>query len=153
MEMRYDKEAERIAELARSQTPEGQQAYTEYCNLLERAVREGQIGRSDRILQLYPIVREINDEIDEAIEESKVMEPIYAAADKIVDAFADIIDLRDAMPADFHAQICRLLVGWVGEVDFRLSGEELKEHSLRPTLGDAVCDELVKRLPPRPKAA
>jgi hypothetical protein len=153
MEMRYDEEAKRIADLVRLNTPEATEAYSEYCRLLNRALHEGQIGRTDRILQLYPIVREINDEIDEAVEESRIMEPIYAAADRIVDAFADIIDLRDAIPPDFHAQICRLLVGWVGEVDFRLSGEELKERSLRPTLGDAVCDELVKRLPPRPKTA
>ena len=140
------------AELARRQTPEGEQAYSEYCRLLERAVSEGQVGRTDRILQLYPIVREINDEIDEHIEQDRLMKPIYVAAEKIVNAFADIIDLRDAIPDDFHAQICRLLVGWVGEVDFRLGGDELKD-SLTPTLGEAVCDELVKRLPLRPKAA
>lgn len=153
--MRWDpdpiKEAERIAELAELPTDEGRQAYAEYCRLLRRAMTEGHIGLPRRILQLYPIVREINDEIDKIEEEDRLMQPIYAAADRVVNAFADIIDLRDAMPPDFHAQICRLLVGWVGEIDFRLSGTELKEESLAPTLGNAVCAEMVKRLPPRPE--
>lgn len=137
-------EAERIASLVSEHTPESTKVYGEYCRLLNRAVKEGQVGTPERIRALYPILREINDEIDEIHEEAERMQPIYEMCDKIVDAFADIIDSRDAMPPDLHAQVCRLLVGWVGEVDFRLSGEELKEHSLRPTLGDAVCEHMLK---------
>lgn len=149
MGKKYDlvKEAERISELCApgDYTPERAQAYSEYCRLLSRAINEGQVGRSDRILRLYPIIREINDEIDEIEEEEARMKPAYEAADKVVDAFADLVDSRDAMPARVHKKICDLLVEWVGDVDFRLSGELLKEHSLRPTLGDAVVEEVVKR--------
>lgn len=132
-------EAERIADLVERNTPEATLVYSEYCHMFERAINEGRIGDTDRIRALYPIIHEINQEIDEIEEEDRIMEPIYAAADRIVNAFADIIDLRDSIPPDFHAQICRLLVGWVGEIDFRLSGEDLKE-SLVPKLGEAVCD-------------
>lgn len=145
MKTNYEEEAERIAALVDQHTPEARQAYAEYCRLLNRALTEGQVGFYIR--EFYPIIRKINDDLDEEREQYRLMQPIYAAAGKIVDAFADIIDLRDAMPPDFHAQICRLLVGWVGEIDFRLSGEGLKEESLRPTLGHAVCEEMAKRVP------
>ena len=141
-------EAERIAAIAQSndQTPECHEAYHTYCKMLDRAIHEGHVWRPDLVLRLYPIIRDINDEIDECHEWEKRMQPIYEAADKVVDAFGAILDARAAMPAPFYDRIRDLLIEWFGEdaFDFRLAGEALREHSLRPTLGDAVVEHMLK---------
>ena len=136
-----------------AQTAKRLQAYKTYCKMLHPALRKDPArAESDLLLRLYPIIYSINDELDapdrgsEALTEEQRMEPIYEAADKLVDAFADILDLRDAMPAPIFERIRELLIEWFGEdgLDFRLVGEPLKEHSLRPTLGDAVIEHMLK---------
>lgn len=72
------------------------------------------------------------------------MQPIYIAADKIVDAFAAIVEARDVMPESLRERACDILRDWVGDVDLELTGDALHDH-LCNSLGNAVVNELLKK--------
>lgn len=58
-------EALRFARRCHAGTPEGRAAYKEFSRMLRRAISEGQVGFESRIAELWPLVKEVNDEIDE----------------------------------------------------------------------------------------
>lgn len=82
----YKQETERLAELCNGEdSPEKTAAYSKYCKLLFRAATEGLVGTPDRIRQLYPLVLDINDEIDEINRADKEHQRICEAADRLAE--------------------------------------------------------------------
>ncbi len=76
------KEALEFAKLCRSNTPEGREAYGRYCRAFRRAYDEGTIGFLERIAEFWPLIKEVNDEIDEMEQNWKGFEKRSKAATK-----------------------------------------------------------------------
>ena len=76
------KEALEFASLCRSNTPEGKEAYSRYCRAFRRAYDEGTIGLLERIAEFWPLIKEVNDEIDEMERDWKRFENRSAASVK-----------------------------------------------------------------------
>ncbi len=60
----HQQEADRLASLATTHTPASQQAHEEFSQALARAVKHGRVWTPERVRSLWPILAEINSEID-----------------------------------------------------------------------------------------
>ncbi|MEP7343214.1 MAG: hypothetical protein ABI977_36145 [Acidobacteriota bacterium] len=95
---KYAADTERIAGAFGADAPVHKAAYDEFCRLLNRATPKGQIAREDRVRQLYPIIKSINEEIDEQERDNAMMEKYYNACEKLAAAFETLQRYREFIP-------------------------------------------------------
>lgn len=129
---------------SKSDSAERHAAYDYYCTQVHRAVSEAPICQEYWVEKLWPVIKELNEYLDETKAEEERMEPIYKAADKVTNAFVAIIESRGPIPDLVYKKLCDAMVEWAGPLNFHLEGNDLDEH-ITEVVGDAVITEMNKR--------
>ncbi len=111
-------QAEEFAALATSGTEEGKAAYMHYSKMLRRAIEQGRVGLYERIVALYPIVVDVNDEIDEineawAEEERRCRELDGPQPDNFREFVIKLGEVAGKPEIDFESFVKNLLVQMV----------------------------------------
>lgn len=148
---KYTADAERIAGLIGNFDSHGHAAaYTEYCRLLSRAMNEGRVTLPNRVLELYPIIRDINEEIDEIERENRAADEFYKACDEIAAAFATIEKYHEFIPAECFSAVKKSLTSWLDGKQLLRSPEAIIEHAPQ-MIADQIEKDWFEKL--RAKAA